>query len=118
MNTVEKVEKVSKLFQPGTEWLYGYTKVAADYRLAQWAQVIEARLNSGQNIKDFCQTAGISRNAYFYWQKKLRKVACTELAKTEEPKDIVPSGWISLRRNRCNTRKKSWRLKSTAVMSL
>jgi putative transposase len=72
-------------------------KVAVEYRLSQWAKVIEARLNSGQNIKDFCQTAGISRNAYFYWQKKLRKVAFTELAKPEEPKSIVPNGWMQLK---------------------
>lgn len=71
-------------------------KVAAEYRLSQWAQVIQAQQESGQNIKDFCETAGISRNAYFYWQKKLRKVACTELAKTEEPRNIVPSGWMQL----------------------
>ena len=71
-------------------------KVAAEYRLSQWAQVIQAQQESGQNIKDFCQTAGISRNAYFYWQKKLRKMACTELAKTEEPRNIVPSGWMQL----------------------
>jgi putative transposase len=71
-------------------------KVTAEYRLAQWAQVIEAQLNSGKNIKDFCQTAGINRTAYFYWQKKLRREACTELAKTKEPRNIVPSGWMQL----------------------
>lgn len=71
-------------------------RAAGEYRLSQWAQVIQAQQESGQNIKDFCQTAGISRNAYFYWQKKLRKVACTELAKTEEPRNIVPSGWMQL----------------------
>ena len=71
-------------------------KVATNYRLSQWEQVIKARLDSGQNVKDFCQTAGISKNAYFYWQKKLRESACTELAKTEEPKKIVPSGWMQI----------------------
>ena len=71
-------------------------KVAAEYRLSQWAQVVQARQESGQNIKDFCQTAGISRNAYFYWQRKLRKEACTELAKAEEARNIVPSGWMQL----------------------
>jgi putative transposase len=72
-------------------------KVTAEYRLSQWAQVIQTRLDSRQKIKDFCQTTGISKNAYFYWQKKLRKVTCTELAKTtEEPRNIVPSGWMQL----------------------
>jgi len=50
-------------------------KVTSEYRLSQWAQVIQARLDSGQNVKDFCLTNGISRNAYFYWQKKLREAA-------------------------------------------
>lgn len=71
-------------------------KVAAEYRLSQWAQVIQRRLDSGQNVKDFCQTTGISKNAYFYWQKKLREAACTEITETEEPKNIVPSGWVQL----------------------
>lgn len=72
-------------------------KITAEYRLSQWAQVIKTQQESGQNIKDFCQTTGLSRNAYFYWQKKLRKVACTELAKVEEPSNIVPSGWMQLK---------------------
>mgnify|MGYP000908526220 FL=1 len=74
-------------------------KVTAEYRLSQWAQVMQAQQASGQNIKDFCQTTGISRNAYFYWQKKLRKVACRELTQTSEPRDIVPSGWMQLKPN-------------------
>ena len=72
-------------------------KVAADYRLSQWAQVIQARLDSRQSVKDFCRTAGISKNAYFYWQKKLREAACTELAKTEESQSILPSGWMQIK---------------------
>jgi putative transposase len=72
-------------------------KVTAEYRLSQWAQVIKARQESGQTIKDFCQTAGISRYKYFYWQRKLREIACTELAKTEGPsKNTVPHGWVQL----------------------
>lgn len=71
-------------------------KATADYRLAQWAQIIQTRLDSGQNIKDFCQTAQISRNAYFYWQRKLRKAACGELEKSEESRNLVPNGWMQL----------------------
>jgi putative transposase len=71
-------------------------KVTEEYRLSQWAQVIQARQDSGQNIKDFCESTGIRRNKYFYWQKKLRSEACTELAKTEESRNIVPGGWMQL----------------------
>jgi Transposase. len=71
-------------------------KVTAKYRLSQWIQIVQAQQESGQNVKNFCESAGISRHAYFYWQKKLRTAACTELTKTEEPRNIVPSGWMQL----------------------
>lgn len=71
-------------------------KVAVEYRLSQWMHVIKEQQCSGQNIKDFCQEKGISRNAYFYWQRKLRKAACVELAKLEEPLNCVPQGWMQL----------------------
>jgi putative transposase len=57
---------------------------------------MQERRNSGQSIKDFCQSAGISRNAYFYWQKKLREAACTELAETKVSKSAAPEGWMQL----------------------
>jgi len=59
--------------------------------------VIQARLDSRLSVKEFCQTAGISKNAYFYWQKKLREAACTELVKTDESQTILPSGWMQLK---------------------
>ena len=68
-------------------------KVTADYRMSQWTKVIQARQESGQNINEFCQTEGISRNAYFYWQRKLRGLACVELSKTQEA-EIVPRRWV------------------------
>jgi putative transposase len=71
-------------------------KVTTDYRMAQWAQIIKAQRESRQKIKDFCETAGISRNAFFYWQRKLRNAACTGLAKTEDVRDNVPNGWMQL----------------------
>jgi putative transposase len=71
-------------------------KVAAEYRMSQWAQIIQTRADSGQSIKDFCQAGGISRNAYFYWQKKLRESAFTELVRKEEPRSISPGGWVQL----------------------
>lgn len=71
-------------------------KATAEYRLSQWAQVVQARRDSGQNIQDFCLAAGISRNAYFYWQKRLRNVACAEFEKLEEPRTLAPNGWVQL----------------------
>ena len=76
----------------------GTREVAAEYRLAKWAQVIQTRVQSGESIKDFCASAGISRNTYFYWQRKLREGVCAKLTEkgTESKKSLVPSGWTQL----------------------
>lgn len=71
-------------------------KVTSEYRMSQWAQVLQTRLDSGQSIQDFCQSSGISRNTFFYWQRKLREAACTELAKVEGLRGVVPEGWMRL----------------------
>jgi hypothetical protein len=71
-------------------------KVAEEYRLSQWAQVIQAQQESGKSIKAFCEATGIRKNKYFYWQKKLRSEACSEMAKDEKSRNIVPSGWIQM----------------------
>jgi len=74
-------------------------KAASEYRLAQWAQMMQTRKENGQSINDFCQTMCVSKNTYFYWQRKLREVACEELSvraqrERDEPEGpLVPSGW-------------------------
>ncbi|MEN6326031.1 MAG: IS66 family insertion sequence element accessory protein TnpB [Syntrophomonas sp.] len=70
-------------------------KVTEDYRLSKWMQVIQEKQCSGQSIKDFCLGKGISSNAYFYWQRKLRKAACAELS-LEAPVNSAPEGWMQL----------------------
>ena len=55
-------------------------EIASEYRLAQWLQIIQARIADGESITAFCQRRGISRNTYFYWQRKIRKAACDQLA--------------------------------------
>lgn len=54
-------------------------KVATKYRLSQWAQVIKAQLDSGQSIKDFCQTAGISKNSYFTGRRSYERQRAQKL---------------------------------------
>lgn len=75
-------------------------EVSAKYRLVQWAQTIQARARSGKNIKEYCASSGISRNAYFYWQRKLREAACSEISETETKvrsgDSLAPSGWARL----------------------
>ena len=63
--------------------------VATEYRLTQWAQAMKERVDNGESITNFCENRGVSRNTYFYWQRKLREVACTQLQ--EQPKHDTPS---------------------------
>ena len=76
-------------------------KVTAEYRRTQWMQVIQERQCSGLSIKDFCQEKGISKHAYFYWQRQIRKAACMELSKRKEETAVscVPDGWVQLPQN-------------------
>ena len=59
-------------------------QVAAEYRLAQWSAALVERTAKGESIKEFCQNRGISRNTYFYWQRKLREAACRELMPAQQ----------------------------------
>jgi len=75
-------------------------QVATEYRLAHWAQVMQNRMHAGQSIQAFCAGEGISKNTYFYWQRKLREAACIELAKQADGAEnaLVPNGWTRLER--------------------
>ncbi len=70
-------------------------EMATVYRLSQWAKAIQERVCEGTPIKDFCQNRGISKNTYFYWQRKLRETAAARaiMETGESPQGIVPSGW-------------------------
>ena len=52
------------------------TKLATKtLRMQHWAEIIHDRTTSGLNVIQYCQERGISRNAYFYWLKKLKNAA-------------------------------------------
>ena len=74
--------------------------VATEIRLAQWAQVMQERVASGQSIVAFCEERGIARQRYFYWQRRLRAVAADQLkqmsALSPEAQALVPSGWAQV----------------------
>jgi len=57
--------------------------MTSDYRLQQWAGIIQKQKESGLNIKSFCEESGISEQRYYYWQRRLRGAANDELAKVQ-----------------------------------
>lgn len=50
------------------------------------------------SIKSYCRHIGCHENVYYYWQRKLREAACTELSlKGQLPeKTLTPVGWSRL----------------------
>lgn len=68
-------------------------KITAEYRLAHWTQTIQDRVTSGTSITEFCQSRGICRNTYFYWQRKVREAAYLELVPVTKADAVIPSGW-------------------------
>jgi putative transposase len=68
-------------------------KVATEYRLTQWSQAIREKVSKGESIQEFCESRGISKNTYFYWQRKLRESVCQGLMPPTNDTAIVPSGW-------------------------
>lgn len=68
--------------------------VAIEYRLAHWAQVTRERADRGLSVRAYCAETGIHENTYFYWQRKLREAACSEIqSAVSEEKAAVPNGW-------------------------
>lgn len=73
--------------------------IAAEYRLAHWAQVMHDRADKGISIRAYCKNIGIHQNTYFYWQHKLREVAASGIqaaATLPEEKSLAPKDWAAL----------------------
>lgn len=47
--------------------------VTQQVRLTQWAKIIEDRIASGMKVDEYCDQHQLSRNAYFYWLRKVKE---------------------------------------------
>lgn len=56
------------------------TLLEANIRL--WSQVIIDQKNSGMRIDDYCHAIDISRNQFYYWQRKIKKYALSKATPT------------------------------------
>ena len=62
-------------------------KLTKEYRLRQWSALIHERISSGKKTDDWCKEHGISRNAYYYWLRKIKLEAALN-AKDEIPSNV------------------------------
>lgn len=55
------------------------TKLATtQIRIQQWTAIINDRHKSGLKVDDYCEQHGLSRNAYYYWLRKVKEAALTQ----------------------------------------
>ena len=55
-------------------------QIARQVRMTHWAQMMRERRDSGASVREWCSGKGINEKTYYYWQRRLREAACTELA--------------------------------------
>lgn len=60
--------------------------VKNEVKLAQWAEMVRQRNESGLTVTDWCKQNGINLKTYYYRLKRIRQVVCNEI----EQHDIVP----------------------------
>ncbi len=64
-------------------------------RIQQWTEIFKDKAASGLKVKEYCQLHGITKDAYFYWLKKVREAAIEssgiELVELKEPASLPPS---------------------------
>lgn len=72
----------------------GVREQTREIRLRQWAEIMQARQNSGQTVHAFCVDNEINEKRFYYWQRKLREAACLELGMGESKTPAIPSGWM------------------------
>ena len=62
------------------------TKLATkEIRLQEWASIIKSRKASGLKVDEYCKQHNISRNAYFYWLRKVKERALLQAGFVEVP---------------------------------
>ena len=53
-------------------------------RMNSWAAMVKARNESGMTIRDWCAANGVSRDAYYYRLRQLRKYMINKLPEEEK----------------------------------
>ena len=62
------------------------TKLATtQIRMTEWAAIIKDCKSSGMKVDDYCQLHDISRDAYYYWLRKVKTTALRQAGFVELP---------------------------------
>jgi len=55
------------------------TYIKTKFRQEQWEKLITDCQSSGLKVDDWCEKNHVSRHAYYYWLRKIRKKACDSI---------------------------------------
>ena len=68
------------------------TKLATtQIRMTEWAAIIKDCKSSGMKVDDYCQLHDISRDAYYYWLRKVKTAALQQAGFVELPLPEIKS---------------------------
>ena len=66
------------------------TKLATtQIRITEWAAIIKDCKSSGMKVDDYCQLHDISRDAYYYWLRKVKTAALQDKRMNDYPSPIL-----------------------------
>lgn len=73
-------------------------------RIKEWSMIFKDRIESGMRVDDFCKSRGISRDAYYYWLRKVKDAAIeasgVKFVELKEPKQLpAPTKTESVEKN-------------------
>jgi len=77
-------------------------QIASEYRMVKWAGIIQDRKSSGESIDSYCENRGLSRDSYFYYQKKLREATCENIEMISSRmtgSNLISSGFAEVKLN-------------------
>ena len=70
----------------------GMRAITRQIRLKEWIEVFRDRAESGMLVKDYCDAHGITKDAYYYWLRKVREAAIEssgiEFVELKDPEKI------------------------------
>lgn len=67
------------------------TRKGSAEKQRRWRNLLKRQASSGQSVREFCETEGISQPSFYAWRKRLREVN-SEGPRTESSSDIARNG--------------------------